>query len=349
MIEFMDGFDHYNVFTWKWDTGGNVDAIFQTGRFGGLAANIAGSIPLTQGQLSAQTTRILGFAFQVVSGQAFNNNVIANFELNGTTQCDLRTTSGGALQVTRNGTGLGTSTVTMVPGTWYYIEIKVTINTSTGSFDVHLNGNSIVSASGVNTANATGTTTNQLLFGGGGGNYLFDDVYILNLTGSSNTDFRGDSRIITNLPNADGASSQWTPNSGSPHFSRVNENPPDSDTTYVSDSSSGDLDLYGFATITPTGPIYAVQTCIAARKDDTGVRQISESCRSGSVNYFGLNVATLTVNYLIYREIREVDPATGVTWTTSGLNSAQFGQVVVPFVGVNDASTTAESITVTRI
>lgn len=332
-LEFMDGFDHYQTFSQKWDNNASGNNSNQTpARFGGGSASFfTGTIALSQGQLSAVSTRIIGFALYI-NNSGIAAGGIVNFLLAGTTQCDLRYTSTGQLQVTRNGTVLGTSTFQMLTFVWYYIEISVTINGSTGAFDVHVNGTSVLSASGVNTANAGGTTTDSLKIGcttGQGQNLNFDDLYILNTSGAANNTFLGDSRIVTQVPNSDGTHTAWTPSSGTNRYSRVNEIPPDGDSSYIFDSTPGDENTFGFpaTTISGTGVVAAVQVNMCARKDDVTTRSIEDLCHSGGSDFAGANIYALITTYLIYRQIRETDPATGLAWTLAGVNAAQFGVI----------------------
>ena len=322
-LEFMDGFDHYNNTTnlaRKWDAG-SVASSFPAGRFGGNGLTMQNNGTGANITLTAQQTRTIGFAL-FVNTLPSASIVVAAFLDAGTFQMELRLNSTGTLSATRNGTVLSTSSSTLSLSTWYYVEFQTKIDPSTGTYDVHVNGASVTSGSG-NTRNTANSTANQVRVTSTAlpGSITFDDLYIRN----DNT-FLGECRIFTSLPTGDDASFKaWTPSTGTSHFANVDDNPPNDDTDFNSSATAGQIDLFTFPSISPTGSIAAVQTVLTARKDDVGTRQICEECRSGSTNYDGANTFTMTSSYLMYREIRETDPATSAAWTLSAVNAAEFG------------------------
>jgi hypothetical protein len=333
-LEFMDGFDHYtqsNALR-KWDTVGST-TIVSPGRFGGAAAQLwnGGFLALTQGQLSALATRTIGFA--MYPSQYGSGIQIVGFLDSGSIQVDLRLDASGHLVATRNGTTLGTSTYTLTISIWVYVEIQATINSTTGSVVVKVWGGSNpgtwLNLTAQNTQATTNATSNGIRFydfGKGSASAFLDDVYVLNSSGSVNNTFLGECRILTSLPTADSATNKaWTPDTGTVHFSRVNETSPDDDTSYVYSATAGQLDTYTFATVSPAGAVAGVQTTLCARKDDVGSRTISAEYRGGGANYTGANSFSPASGYLMYRQIYETDPATGLAWTAGGINAGEFG------------------------
>jgi len=335
-LEFIDGFDHYNNTTnlgRKWDTDSHAN--FTGGRFGGNAvADIGASnskIALTQGQLSAVVTRVMGFAYRA-SSLSYTGPVWTFMDAS-SEQCSLRLST-NTLTFNRGSTVLGTSPTVLVTGTWYYIEVKATIG-SAGAFEVRVDGVTKISGTG-NTQSTGNTSTNGIQLSVGdfsGFSYTIDDVYILNSSGSTNNTFLGDCRVLTTLPNADNTSSPstnltWTPNSGTTHYTQVDDTPsPDDDTTYVSSATPGQIDTYKFPAISPTGPIAGIQAVLTARKDDAAARTISAEYRSsGGTNFDGSSVFSLTTSYLMDRQIWETDPATSTAWTAAGVNGGEFGE-----------------------
>jgi hypothetical protein len=341
-LEFCDGFDHYTSATAgasrKWDST-NTAGSTSAGRFAGNSWGTQNQpLSLTQGQLTSVATRTVGFACQI--GQITGGvGVVPIFQFldAGTTQIEIRqvTGGGGVLQVTRNGTALATSTSTLTVNTWYYIEFQATIHPTAGSFTLRVTSGGTTSvwasASGVNTRNTSNSTTDGLGFPNAGYPITVDDFYCLNSSGSVNNTFLGESRILTNLPSADdtaatGTNLLWTPNSGTPHFSRANETNPDDDTSYVSSATAGQIDTYKYAAISPTGAIAALQVTLCERKDDVGTRTTCVAYRSsGGTNYAGANNFSPTSSYLMNRQIFETDPATSSAWTASAINNGEFG------------------------
>ena len=337
-LEFIDGFDHYTqtgMMARKWSASSPFDsgAGFVTGRFGaGNAFKLHWNTSVPFVNVGSLATRIVGFAANF-QGANQNYQVFA-FRDSGTVQVDLRMTTTGALQVTRNGTVLATTSNTISAGQWYYVEFQVTINSSAGSFTLQITtpggiASTWASGSGVNTQSTGNASTNEIAFIGYANNSndtYIDDLYCLNTSGSVNNTFLGDSRIVTNLPNADGASTQWTPSTGSTHYNLVNEANPNDDTNYVNSATAGQLDLYKYPSISISGAIAGVQITMCARKDDAGARTVSAEYRSaGGTNYAGGSSFNPTPGYLMYRQVYDTDPATGSQWTLSGVNNGQFG------------------------
>jgi hypothetical protein len=151
-----------------------------------------------------------------------------------------------------------------------------------------------------------------------------DDTYLLDTTGSApqNT-FLGPSRIVTPVPTGAGSHTQWTPTGAASNFQCVNEAPPDGDTTYVADSTPGDLDSYVFGQADGGATIFAVQTNLYARKDDANTRQIATLVRQGGVDFVGTTF-TEAASYSDFTQIYNQDP-TGTNWTPAVFNADEFG------------------------
>jgi hypothetical protein len=141
--------------------------------------------------------------------------------------------------------------------------------------------------------------------------------------GSVNTSFLGEVRIMTQMANAAGTYSQWTPSSGS-NYADVNETIEDGDTSYVATSTVGNMDSYNFTDLTNSPAVAGVQVNLWARKDDVGAREIQPLVRIGGTNYLG-TTQTVVTGYADYMQTYDVSPATGTTWGASEINGAEFG------------------------
>jgi hypothetical protein len=230
-----------------------------------------------------------------------------------------------------SGTVLGTSSVTISFGAYNYLEMKATIHPSAGTIDVHLNGVSIITASGLNTRATANSTANGVFIGLSGNpgtlaTLAWDDFYVCNTSGSLNNDFLGDCRIDTLYPSSDGTYTGFSPSTGSAHWSTVDDATPNT-SDYVSAGVANTKDSYGFTDLTSTASVYGVQICNAALKDDVGARSVANLVRSGSTDAQSATMA-LTTSLIIYCSIQETDPATSAAWTQAAVNAAQFGTVV---------------------
>lgn len=334
-LRFLDSFDHYASadILQKWSsTSGAAPAISSgNGRRSSSALRLTGTSSCTLTKtLDSQATWIIGFALNVSAAPSSATQLIACYDA-GTEHLRLRLNVDGTISVLRGGaTVLSTSASSIAFGSFGYLEWKFTIDDSTGSYDVHYNGASMTSGTGVDTRNAANATANQFQLRastGPGGNYDFDDLYICDGTGSANNDFRGDTRVDCYLPSGNGNSSQLVGSDGNStdNYLLVDESSQNGDTDYVQSATVNNKDTYAFADMAhmPTS-IFGVQINMIAKKDDSGTRSICAVTRSGGSDTDGTTQA-LSTSYLCYREIRETDPNTSTAWTRTDLNNAEFG------------------------
>lgn len=322
----MEGFDHYNTSAHQQLKGWNVVGLssYVTGRFAGQAF----STPNSNKLFTTSGTIIAGFAVRL----GVVNAAFVSFFNVSTLHVDLRTDINGNLYATRNGTTIGSvSSTLLLTGVWYYIELKITISDTVGVVVVKVDGITALNLSGVDTQNGITTTMTAIALGTlSTSTHAYDDMYILNTTGSApNNDFIGEKRITTIFPNGAGSSTQFTPSAGSNYQNVDDTTSIDSDTTYNSSSTPGHIDLYAFEnTITGTSTINGIQTNLTVRKDDAGTRTVRPKIRHSSTNYDGTS-ANLSASYTMLSEKFETNPGTGVAWTTSDVDNAEFGVELV--------------------
>jgi hypothetical protein len=255
------------------------------------------------------------------------------FVINGTGQFCVTVSATGQLEARRghwNGTLLASTSALININTWYYIELKVYIHDTSGTYDIRLNGSNVLSGSSIDTK-ASGTAgANQIAIGGYA--YIktcyFDDIYVCDTTGTVANDLLGDCKVETRFPDGAGNSTDFTASAGS-NYQCVDETSPNSDTDYVYDDTVGNHDTYTFGNMsTIEGSIYGVQTSVFARKDDAGSRKIKTVVRSNGTDYTPGAEHTLGDAYSYYSDVHESDPDTSSAWTIAGINAAEFGPKV---------------------
>jgi hypothetical protein len=228
----------------------------------------------------------------------------------------------GTLVARRGGTILGVGSVPLAVGAYYCIEAKVKVDPSTGTVDLKVGGTSILSLSGVNTADAGNSLTNSIRCDPG--NHYAADIGI-------SDDFVGMIRVDEFLPSGNGNSSQLINSNGDSvnNFSYVDEVSPDDDTSYVQSATPGDKDTYAYPNISGFTPasIIGVQVSPCAKTDDAGARSINTVVRSGGADTDGAAMV-IANSYLRTPQWWPTDPNTGSAWTASGFNAAEFGQKV---------------------
>ncbi len=277
---------------------------------------------------SSTTTCVLGFAFKPSTefyndppgelptfpveifavGHGDGNNIISSVFLN----------SSGALSP--DGTTYGAPVITL--DAWHYIEYKVVISGASSTVELQVDGVSYVSPITLNLGTNPVTTvgpynqkTNHETF------FYYDDIYV------NDTAFLGDSQVITLYPAADGDDQDWTADIGGPHYSRVNEHPPDGDASYVYDNTPGDKDSYDMDTLSPSLAVFAAQLSVYGRKQEAGTRTIAPLVRQGGTDYVGPTTA-LSTSYAFHSWLLTQDP-TGADWTRAQINADEFGMELI--------------------
>lgn len=210
-LRLVEGFDLYAT------TGDAVARwLFQSsafaltaGRFGGNALRISnGNVAFVSRTLPAQPVWVVGAAVRISSVSIFLRDCL-HVRDSGTTQVSFRVNTNGSVSATRGGTVLATTAAGVIaPNVWYYLELKATVHDTAGAYDLRVNGQSVLAATGVNTRATANNSANEVLLcdGNGSSGYSidFDDVYACDGTGVTQNDFLGDCRVQLLRPTAAG-------------------------------------------------------------------------------------------------------------------------------------------------
>jgi hypothetical protein len=289
------------------------------GRFGGSALYqdyIKGGVKVISPAIT--TTGILGFAHKPNSVVSYNWTIV-QFGF-----ARLVLLDGGRIQIARADNGAQVA-VTVNPvwttaGVWRYIELKY--SPVSGACELRVDGSVVASGTLPTQANIwevrfpdVPASTPQL---------WTDDVYVVDTSGTTNNDYLGDVRVDLLMPTADGAHAGMTPSTGTAHYALVDEAAPNT-TDYVSSSVAGTKDTYIFQDIsTNTAAIFGVAVTNYARKDAAGAGALANIVRIGGTNYLQ-PVAQLSASWTANENLVPLNPATNSPWTTSDVNSAEFG------------------------
>jgi hypothetical protein len=342
---FMDGFDSYGtsiasapspsgILARKYSGAPSNGAMtVRAGRLDGYCLRFYNDDFNTDGlrpaALTTNATLVVGVA--VKFGSILDNSRFVRFVDGANVGVQLLLRADGELSVynVRTSTQLGiTSGLGLLSNTWYYVEIKVVAGAS-GSFDVHVAGVSVLSASGVDTSatvghdyNATFALTNP--------NYSalttdFDDLYCVDGSGSVNNDLLGNMRVVTLRPDGAGITTEFTPDSGS-NYARVNEAICGDDTNYVEDSTAGHKDLYVYDALNGISVgIKGVMVCTDCRETDASPFSLKTVCKSGTTEDADAGQAISSTTFVTKRRVLETNPDTTAAWTYDGVDAAQFG------------------------
>lgn len=324
---FQDGFEHGNCIIsapgWEAQYGFGPA---RTGQRGLDVGGGAGYVALG----GNYATLIVGCAFYR-SGLFGNDAMITLLDGSSTQLVLLQRTDGGA-ELRRGGTSgtiLGTIAAgTFQPSAWYYLEIKTTIHSSTGSYEIRINGASTLSGTSQNTQNSGNAYVTRIGFGAGG--FKIDDLYINDTSGSLNNDFSGDIRIYALVPNTDGTYTDLTATGAAQRWQCVDDGvSANDDSDYVSSSTAGHKGTFGLTDLPVSGTVSGVRVYGRMRKDEGGTREARLILKSGGAIQ---NEATQAQSLSYVNQqgaIRETDPNTGAAWTVSAVNALEAGVEIV--------------------
>lgn len=338
-LKWLEGFESYGVTNTNTVTGlakkyttSQTDSNFtiQAGRIAGHGVQFSASATIQPPVFTARSTWTVGFAYKqdVIS----SNSQILRFQDSTSIQIELELSKDGEFQVYR-----GASEVTIIarstgakirPGIWNYIEIKHFCDDSTGTVELRVNGIAVLTFTG-DTKQTGNATDDRIVFLGssnGSSKSYYDDIYICDNQGSNNTTFLGSQKVTMILPTGDHGTNQWTPNSGANHYDRVNENPHDSSTTYLSDSTSGDTEEFDYAnTGSEISSIKGIQVNTVFETDSASAFSVKNHINSGGASSDDAGTAGTNGTYTTAGFVAETDPNTSALWTKTNLDAALFG------------------------
>jgi hypothetical protein len=237
------------------------------------------------------------------------------------------------------GAPFATSTRALLQGRWYFLEVDISVSGTPNlivTAELRINGK--VECSGTLTVpDASGSpvpltalisqdaTANVHLFNSWLGilqGYSLDDLYIK--TGAG---YYGDLRIRARYPNGDATPLDWTPDSGTVHFDRVNTHPVDL-TKNLSDDVPTHVDLWEWEDCGISGTIVGIDIGILARKDDEGTKSFKIKV-GGSPGAESDEHNVSDVNPEYYEYCLEIDPNTGVAYTPASFNAILAGAELI--------------------
>ncbi len=253
---------------------------------------------------------------------------------------NVRQTATGQLGIYRGGTLLEqTVGAVITANTWHYMEMSGLINSTTGTYEVKIDGTSVLSGTGVNTVeNANNGPVDRFRIQSPGGasqttyaeQAMIDDIYILDSTGITNNTYLGPIRVYEALPAEIGATSEWSSfgsaTFGNKKIKSLREKPP-VETSGIESSTSTDRQLYEldkFHTDNIRG--ISVKSRVKKAAAKTAPADINTVCVSGATTDVTNDFRTgdeLNSNGAI--ATFGLDPNTSALWTKDNLNAAEFG------------------------
>lgn len=311
--------------SWSWGTGGTPTMSYQ------IPSPAAGDTVVvgTATKFSANTT-VAGEILSLLNAGSVRQLTLVSSPNTGGLGCTLQLRRG-----LMTGTLLAETTTKWLPNVWRYIEMKATINDTTGTVTVRVDGQVVLTFTGDTAETAALTFASHVqLTGRTDLSMSHGDVYILNTAGvAPHNDFLGDVRCEYLPVVGNGGSSQLLGSDGNSlnNWELVDEVPANA-VDYVGSATVGQKDYYSIAASSATGlqTIYGMQSIGAALKSDAGsakmkllILQQGETFGWSSQDY----ILSTTLTGLSTSAIAE--KWSGGPLTTSVINNMQIGAEVV--------------------
>jgi len=295
-------------------------------------------------------TMIIGFHYQIATDRyrhAVDGRqpiIKLRFEDQATPVMELRCTKMATPYFIVNGTAVpgttaGTSSIRMMPRTWYHFEIKWTIKDSIAANEcqLYIDGTlaiDIPAASDTKPNPVNSTRTDFLWIDAGDAEYM-DNLYVLDTTGSHANGIMGpDTRMEMIYPSGTGNYAQWVGSDADStnNYLHVDELEADGDTSYVKSSTSGQRDSYTCTNLAGVEgapvAIQAIQLLSNARKTAGEARELKHFVRISSTDYDSSGTHPLsqsTNGYVTNVDIENLNPNTSAQWTTGAIDALEIG------------------------
>lgn len=246
----------------------------------------------------------------------------------GTVHGSLRVTTTGSIQLYRGDVATlltASNPGVLQAGRWSYVECKYFVNDTTGGYEIRVNGTLVLTGSSADTRNAGNLNIGRIQWGGTSAiEYGIDDIYIANTGSSVNNDFLGDV-IATPLQIIEtGSINQFVANTGTNYTAVRDLSGEDGDTTFVSSSVAGAIDLYTLQNPTfSANTIYAVGVSAFTRKTQIGNQNVQLLVSSSTIN--SGSALFVESGYQEKTSIFETNPDTAAAWTLNDLNNLEIG------------------------
>lgn len=335
---YLDGFEAYgntanavttaNVVGQSWVAVSESSMKVQTGRTLGLAISMVSSTTrIIKSDLdTTNATMVVGVGINVdtPSGAAFSPIWLRTDDVWG---MNVQINTNGSVSVRRNITTLATSSNTglITANTWHYIVFKILCDNSAGTYEIWVDGTSELSGTGADTREHASKSYHngiQLRAGTLSQAVLYDDLYILDGSGSVNNDTLGAKVVSIIWPTGDNTT-EWTANSGGNHYSEVDDPVFDED-DFISTDNSTDQDIFDYGSIANSANISAVQVTSDCKESSAKSYELKTLAASTGNTVNGATQFVGSTDWSALSVVFEEDPD-GASWTPGTVNSTKFG------------------------
>lgn len=225
---------------------------------------------------------------------------------------------------------------------WHYVEMKVYVDSTAGTFEVFVDGTRVINLTGQNTQN---TTENFIRSGFVSDNNhwypayddmpitnkKFDNAYMIACDATAPNDRWGPLEIQPLYPVDEGAYTDFTAVGAGHAHDCVKEIPYDGDTTYIKSNTIGNKHLFTLDSYSPANPwqVLAISPMPFVKKTHENVKKIKTIIRANGVDAESSEYTLAKFEKNIYRGVYDyaflTNPNTGTNWVLADLSTLQAG------------------------
>lgn len=351
-ILFLDGCDHLstqNVIT-KYDlrenyTSGNVTVVTSVTRLGTTGAvykfnTVSPRLGIEFSAVGVQSYIGMGMNY-MYDGSTDNSTKITLMQILDTTSASVARISQEArgrwvLDLGSGNASVTSATAGVTTSIWDLIEFQVSYGAS-GRIQMYLSGTIVISYTG-SVLTSAGTGMTRVFWGTGktvaGKATYIDDFYVINNAGPQASALIGKNmRIRTHWPNGDTGTSAWTPDTGSTHYTQVDESSTpgaghDGAATYVCTTSANARDLYDMENATGTYSANEIPLgvqIVAAARQTAGTPSLNLVTELSGTVLSHTTTSAVSSDWFFHRGVFMSAPG-GASWVVSRLDALTIGQ-----------------------
>lgn len=231
------------------------------------------------------------------------------------------------------GGAIETATGVFSTDSWHYVECRFLYSggaNNNGIYEVlvdgtqqmidetaRINGNFFSQIEGIR-FQCTNQSTGQDFIG-------YDDIYILEVDGTTPNDFIGSKvRVLSLPPDADGSPNDWTTSTGTTHYTLIDENGADA-SDYLETTVDTEEEMFDFTDSAANGEFIAVKVEAEAIAQTTTSHTLDVRLSSGTAVAETNHAVTDTANYAVFEHYQATNPNGGGAWTQTTIDAAQIG------------------------
>jgi len=279
----------------------------------------------------AGATIVIGFRFYapgsnnfdtkgLIGGRDSSDNLLFNFGIDGYGYPCLLDNSG----FYDEGNVLFRGTKRIIFGRWNYLELKITLNDTTGSYNFYVDGDDAGSGSSVDTLIGGTADVDYLRFHQGSlgeipDNWRFADLYVDDAT------VHGPMEVWYQAADTAGSSSAWTPGVGTTNEGEVDEIGSDGDTSYNYSTATGTKDQIAHSDALPAAPLCIQPMCMVRAESTAENFQVGILSDPAGTPTEDLDtaVSVSSTSYVgVQGKLYELDPDTGSAWASAAAADA---------------------------